>query len=162
MSTFKSHLVALVSAAALAFGAVAPAAAMDNDDLAALLMLLGRGSAGIETNRAPQYLGRPGQGYWGNDDQRHPFFLNDREERWQHWNSDRRHDRRVIPSQCVFPLRTKDGVRNVVPPRCLNDYGYDQPLPRECRMDIRISGDRRLLYGATCLKNKGYRIAGYR
>lgn len=167
MRKLKSHLVALASSVALAFGTAAPAGAMTSDELAALLMMLGNGSSGIETSPPPQsyYLRRDdgyrGNGYWDDDDYRdRPFYLNGREERSQGWNHDRR--RQAIPVQCVFPLRTKDGRRDVVSSRCLSNLGFDRRLPRDCAVDIRISGGRQLLYGAPCLERAGYRFAAYR
>lgn len=162
MRKLKTRLAALVAAAALAFGAVAPAAAMTSDELAALLMLLGRGSSGIETGQPPQqfYL-RSGRDNWDRNDNRdYPFYLNGGNDRWQGWNHDRR--RLLIPAECVFPLRTSDGRRNVVSTRCLSDFGMDRRLPRDCAFEARIRGDRRVVYGARCLEQYGYRFAGYR
>lgn len=163
MRKLKTYLAALVSAAALAFSAAAPAAAMNDDDLAALLMLLGKGPSGFEANRpVPQYFGRPGNGYWDDDnDQVRPFFLNGREERSQQWNHDRRRDR-IIPVQCVFPIRTADGRRNVVSTRCLSDFDIGRRLPRDCAFETSVRGDRRMVYGARCLERYGYRFAEFR
>lgn len=148
MMKFKTRLIALVSAAAIALGAAAPASALDDRD--ALRLILGAAALGLIINEASKDKRRPApnatryynNGWWYDDDYRRP-------------------SRRpaLIPAECTFPIRTNNGPRNVVSARCLNEFGIARKLPRECAFDVRVRGEMRRVFGARCLEQNGFRIA---
>lgn len=167
MSKLKTSIIAIVTAASVALGAVAPAAAMTEQEKNTLALILGAVAAGVvvdkvikdnkKSNQRKAGNGQPywsGNGYYGDDD----YYDND-----HGWPGDRWNNRRpVIPAQCVFPIRRGDERREAVSPRCLNEVGFNQRLPRDCAFEARIRGDRRTVYGARCLEKKGFRIGSYR
>jgi hypothetical protein len=158
MTKMKSRLIALVSAAALAFGAAAPASALSDQDRSALALILGAVVVGAIINDANKKKKRddpPVVTRYGNDgwyDNRH----DDDRDRW-----DRKH-RRAIPAQCSFQVRGNYGRRDVVSARCLSEFGMGRNLPRDCAFDVRDGREIRRVYGARCLMDNGYKIAGLR
>ena len=148
MTQFKTRLIALVSATAIALGAAAPASALDDRD--ALGLILGAAALGLiiteankDKRRSAPNVTRYDDGYWYDDDYRQ--------------RPSRRHA--LIPAECAFKVRTHDGPRNVVSARCLNEFGIARRLPRECAFDVRVRGDMRRVFGARCLERNGFRIA---
>jgi len=162
MSKLKTSIIAIVTAAAVALGAVAPAAAMTQQEKNALALILGAVAAGVVVDKVINDR---------NDDKRRkqqnadPYGYDDNYYYEDHrWPGDRmkKRNQRVIPAECVFQIRHDDRRRDVVSPRCLNDFGLGRGLPQDCAFDARIRGDRRTVYGANCLERKGFRIGRYR
>jgi len=157
MTKVKTRLIALVSAAALALGAAAPASALNEREQNALALILGAVAIGAIVNdanknnrRTPPVVSRYGDDRWYDD--RH----DDGRDRWN-----KKH-RRAIPAQCSFQVRGNYGRRDVVSARCLSEFGMGRDLPRNCAFDVRARRETRRVYGARCLMENGYKIAGLR
>ncbi|HQU67032.1 MAG TPA: hypothetical protein PLI43_02410 [Albidovulum sp.] len=162
MSKLKTRIIAIVTAASVALGAVAPAAAMTQQEKNTLALILGAVAAGVVVDKVindkndEKRRNRENADPYRYDDS---YFYDDHK-----WPGDRnsKRNRQVIPAECVFQIRHDDRRRDVVSPRCLNDFGLNRGLPRDCAFDARIRGDRRTVYGANCLERKGFRIGRYR
>jgi hypothetical protein len=157
MTKIKSRLIALVAATALAFGAAAPASALNEREQNALALILGAVAIGAIINDANKNTNRPtvsryGNSYWYDD-----RYDDDRGHRYK--NKKHRH---VIPAQCSIQIRSSRGTRDVVSARCLSEFGMGRDLPRQCAFDVRAGREMRRVYGARCLMANGYRIAGLR
>jgi hypothetical protein len=44
----------------------------------------------------------------------------------------------------------------------VSQFGIARKLPRDCAFDLRIGRDRERVYGAQCLEQNGFRVAGRR
>lgn len=71
---------------------------------------------------------------------------------------------RDLPSGCFFNISGRHGQRGVFGKRCLNDkMAQVSRLPGACLETVRIRyGKPASVYGATCLREYGYRIAARR
>ena len=71
-------------------------------------------------------------------------------------------NRRVLPENCFRAYSdTRGGRVAAFSPHCLNQrYAYASNLPRTCLRQAFTPRGWRNVYGAKCLRNKGYRVAG--
>ncbi len=170
MTKMRTRLIALVSAAAIAVGAAAPASALSEREQNALALILGAVAIGAvineanknNTRRAPVTT-RGDSGYWTDGRYRddHGYPTDDR-----YRDDDDQHPKfrkgRTIPYACTFPIRSNGGRQSVVSARCLSEFGIDRHLPRDCAFNVRVGYENRRVYGARCLQRNGFKIAGSR
>ncbi|MCX7889395.1 MAG: hypothetical protein N2422_06640 [Rhodobacteraceae bacterium] len=132
----KRQLIAAVAAGSLALSGLAatPAAAWGEREQNALALILGLGIAGMIIDNA------------------------NRDRRSHHSGSASRR----IPGECVYDIRTGQGLRSVVSKSCVEDYALAR-LPSECAFTVRShGGGNRVVYGTRCLKDNGFRIEDVR
>lgn len=171
MTKMRTRLIALVSAAAIAVGAAAPAVALSEREQNTLALILGAVAIGAvineanknKTRRAPVTT-RHYSGYWTDgryrDDHGYPT---DHRYRYRYDDEHSKYRKgRTIPQECTFPIRSNGGRQSVVSARCLSEFGIDRHLPRDCAFDLRVGYENRRVYGARCLQRNGFRIAGLR
>lgn len=138
-------LTATLAAAAVALTGITatPAFAIGEREEDILKLMLGAGAIALLVDRA-------------NDKKRQADH-----NRYRH---DYRHDARgrIIPGECVFDVRTRDGRRNVVGKRCVEQSGFRGRLPQDCAFQIRTNRGPTTVYGQRCLRDRGYRIEAAR
>ena len=141
----KRHLIAAVTAAALALTTIAatPAAAKNDNDAAKFI--LGAIALGLIVDQLSRDRDRP----------RHtpvrpaphvPPVVHPRPQA------------RFVPAECVYKVPYKQGWRDVVSHRCMHDKGLARYLPTACAQNLKVYGAVRKAYGAVCLSDYGYRI----
>jgi len=137
----KSRIVAAVAVAALALGSITatPAAALGKNERDALKFALGAVALGLIIKEI--------------DD-------NKKKKKGKHRYG--AHGGKVIPEACVYDIRTRDGLREVVSARCVAEFGVSGRLPEACAFDIRTDGGHRTVYGPRCLREYGYRVGDAR
>lgn len=133
----KSRIIAAVAAGAVALSTAlaTPAAAWSEREQNALAAILGALAVGAIINDLDK----------DNNKRRHP----PRNEPVR---------ARVIPGECVYQVRTNRGMRDVVSPRCMDEFGLAHRLPAECAFDVRVKGKNRTVYGPRCLGQYGWRV----
>lgn len=158
MTKMRTRLIALVSAAAIAVGAAAPASALSEREQNALALILGAVAIGAvineankNNNRRAPVTTRGDYGYWSDGryryyDDEHPKYRKGR----------------TIPQACTFPIRSNGNRQSVVSARCLSEFGIDRHLPRDCAFNVRVGHENRRVYGTRCLQRNGFKIAGSR
>ncbi|MBV2359016.1 hypothetical protein KUH32_04445 [Thalassococcus sp. CAU 1522] len=79
----------------------------------------------------------------------------------QGYKGHKAHRGKTLPSACLIRVDSNK-TRYVMGRRCLqrNFAGADN-LPGACRMDVRLRGEWRPAYAVRCLRDRGYRVAGY-
>jgi hypothetical protein len=128
----KNRLITAVAAAAVAVSGMSatPAAAWGEKEQNALALILGLGVAGA--------------------------ILNDMED-GKHRPKPTPARYKVIPSECVYEVKTRKGYRDVVSKSCVAEFGLKR-LPAECAFDVRTRNGTRTVFGPRCLQDFGYRI----
>ena len=158
-------LIATIAAAAIALSGLTatPAAALDDREV--IKLLLGAAAVGVlvnELNKKNKKEIAAENAYRNNnvyryDDDRYDRYRNDDNHR-----SSRANHNRVIPSNCLFDIRTRNGNRAVVGERCVENSNFRGNLPKACKFEMRRDGRKQTVYGANCLRDRGIRIASAR
>ncbi len=150
------HFIATIAALAIAITgfSAAPARAGDDDVAKALAVILGLAVVGAAINnrnddkKARQHVYVP------------PRAKPNRGHVAPH-HQPRHVDRKLLPQQCLFNLRT-DGGHSIqgFGHRCLSrNYQYTNSLPRECTRRVQTRHGYGYAYGARCMTQRGYQLA---
>ena len=68
--------------------------------------------------------------------------------------------RKLLPSNCLRSINTRQGQKRIFGNRCLNsNFRHVNKLPDACYTEFRAKGQNHHGYGARCLRNKGYSVA---
>lgn len=159
----KNRLIATVAAAALALTSITatPATALSDSERSALTLFLGAAAvAALLNNGANKRHGTQSARLGHNNYNDDGYRYGKKKHHKKHSRKHRRH--KMIPAQCVFPIRGANGRANVVSARCLSEFGRNRNLPPTCAFHVRDNWGRRTVYGAHCLEQNGFRIAGVR
>ena len=153
-------LIATIAAAAIALSGftATPAAAMDDREV--IKLLLGAAAVGVlvnELNKKNKKEIAAESAYRNNNVYRYDDNRYDNNTRNARVNRNR-----VIPSSCVFDIRTRNGNRDVVSGNCVERSDFRGNLPKDCKFEIRRDGRKQTVYGASCLRDRGIRIASAR
>lgn len=161
------RLIAAITAAALALGPMGAttASALDRKDRNALALILGAATLGIIIHENNKDKKKAAKIVSRNNQKHHRHYDDDKHRHKKHkghygYREQNRHA--VVPAECVFPIRVRDGRRNVVSERCLTETRSARRLPKECSFQIRDQWGGRTVYGARCLKDRGWQIANVR
>lgn len=144
---FTAGLTAGAAALALVLSLVMPAPAKaDGDDLAKALigaLVVGAIIKGSKKDKpAPQP--EPVQG-----------------GQWGSWNGEKPGaGAKPIPATCAIQIDGKSQDVALYPETCIRDMGIDAALPRDCATGATIFGHRDRVYGESCLRKAGFRLAG--
>lgn len=69
-------------------------------------------------------------------------------------------NRKILPQHCLRSFEVQDGYIRGFGRRCLNrHYDYAHQLPGRCYREVWTDRGRRGIYGARCLRHKGYQLA---
>lgn len=127
--------------------AAAPARAGDDDVARALAALVGIAIIGAAINDARK------------DDHAQPVVRH--KPRVAPRPLPRRVNRKLLPQRCFRSFwGDRGGQVRGFGPKCLrNNYPFVRSLPQTCLRAVRGSGGRHNIYGARCLRSKGYQLA---
>lgn len=170
--------LALVAAAALALGGLAPAPARADADLqrflaaaAGLVILYGVLDAGRKAQAAPPQVHKPPQHVHRPPQHVHrpPQHVHRPPQHVhrppQHVHRPPQHVHRphpapvALPARCAVEVRGRgQPVRNLYGERCLQQAGIDlRRLPRQCLVTLRSNQGTRLAYDGACLRTAAAR-----
>ncbi|MFP4044799.1 MAG: hypothetical protein ACLFTP_09580 [Rhodosalinus sp.] len=141
--------LALVAAAALAAGALAPspARAASEEDIAKIL-------AGLA---ALAIVGKALSDRDRDDDDKPPVIAPHRPKPKDHYRP--RHDAKTVPVRCLRTYETRQGVRRVVMRGCAErTVAEPWKLPRQCLFRVQTRHGPAEVYGGRCLRKSGYRL----
>ena len=69
-------------------------------------------------------------------------------------------NRKLLPQQCFRSFEVRNGYMRGFGRRCLNrHFDYAHQLPGRCYREVWTDRGRRGVYGARCLRERGYRLA---
>lgn len=162
--TLRIHRPFIATIAALAVAitgfSAAPARAGDDDVAKALAVILGLAVVGTAINKrkddrkarqhVPQHQPRA-----------HPRTVQPKHNHVQPRPLPRHVNRKLLPQQCLFNLRTVRG-RDIQAfgQRCLQqNYQFTNSLPQQCSRAVQTRRGTGYAYGARCLNQQGYQLA---
>ena len=142
----KALLVPVLATGLALGGAAKPAKAASAEEIAALIVGLAViGAIASSGNQSRAEEPETNVGRYNND--------------WRYYDNNRRHNRRVLPAQCVRRFETNRGVRNLAIERCLDRNGVNvDRLPDRCEIRVRTNRGVRDAYRKVCLEREGYRF----
>ncbi|PTV93728.1 hypothetical protein C8J27_1128 [Rhodobacter aestuarii] len=154
--TLRNRFTAALTAIALATGGLTatgtPAAAMSDNDKAALGIVLGIGAMALIADSKKDSRAHSEPAY-----PRHDVRSERRDDR--RWDDRRRDTWRTIPGNCVVNFGGRETRSNLVSARCAADAVGWRALPTSCK--VRLHNDRSrgaTFYQRRCLEDHGFRI----
>ncbi|WP_108483698.1 hypothetical protein [Oceaniglobus ichthyenteri] len=81
----------------------------------------------------------------------------DKRKRRKQTHAERPRNHKIVPSQCLRILQTRNGTRRIFTNRCLQrNMTNVHRLPQECWVRVRTDEGPRQGYGARCLNKRGW------